>query len=237
MAITVRKISKRIKEQIIERDGACIICGGQIQQIHHVFMGSKQIIDPTGTKQTSSFDFVPRVTISSTLTAGTIFERKVNNILRKYWQTKKYSYNTRALILNILFMAKILNPLPGEREENVRSFGSLFQKIKEMEEIFPGEGKRLGKFFATGSDSQNGFSLRIDCRKISPKSKKFFLKIWGGNRFNNFMTESSILRWFADANTTELKRRRQKYAHFLNVWHICTKQWSQVKCGYFQPIN
>ena len=26
MAITVRKISKRIKEQIIERDGACIIC-------------------------------------------------------------------------------------------------------------------------------------------------------------------------------------------------------------------
>ena len=39
MWITVRKISKRIKEQIIERDGNCIICGGQIQQIHHVFYG------------------------------------------------------------------------------------------------------------------------------------------------------------------------------------------------------
>ena len=39
MAITVRKISKRIKEQIIDRDGNCIICGGQIEQIHHVFYG------------------------------------------------------------------------------------------------------------------------------------------------------------------------------------------------------
>ena len=142
--------------------GLVLFAEGKYNKSITFFMGSKQIIDPTGTKQTSSFDFVPRVTISSTLTAGTIFERKVNNILRKYWQTKKYSYNTRALILNILFMAKILNPLPGEREENVRSFGSLFQKIKEMEEIFPGEGKRLGKFFATGYN----FAL-ADCRKIS----------------------------------------------------------------------
>ena len=59
-------------------------------------------------------------------------------------------------------MAKILNPLPGEREENVKAFGSLARKIKEMEEIFPGEGKRLGKFFATGYN----FAL-ADCRKIS----------------------------------------------------------------------